>query len=131
MKFGIGIDSPIEVITFGIFMLAYKYSTAEALMLLATDIIALGITGRFKIDKLFTTIALLVIALCVPFINNLPLTILAICVLLFRYVVDFIGNLFILRNDDFITKLPQKIINAFFWVLFYLRFGEAFANLMA
>jgi len=131
MKHGIGFDSPVEVISFGVFMLAYKYSTMEALILLATDLIALSLTTRISFTKLSTTFSLFIIALSSPLLKVIPLPIAGILALAFRYIIDMIWNLIIMRNADYYRKIPQKIINSVFWVIFYLRFGEAFARLMA
>jgi hypothetical protein len=130
MKFGIGIDSPIEVISFGTFMLAYKYSSGAAFVLLVSDIIALAITTRIKIDKLITVFSLFIIALSSPLLKEISLPLAGILALAFKYLIDIIWNWVIMKNDEYYGKIPQKVINSVFWIIFYIRFGDGFASLM-
>jgi len=131
IKGTMNIDSPVEIITFSVYMLAFHYGTIYAFIMLFSDVIGLIITARFKLHKSQTLIYLFFISLIGKSLRFFPMVLGGIFILLIRYLVDFIINFLILRKGgDYLRKIPQKVINIIFWVIFYLRFGIIISNLM-
>jgi len=69
MKLGLGIDSPVEVITFGTFMAGYVYGPAEGLIISGSSLIAISVTGRIKFDKIVINFILFIIAFVAQYLR--------------------------------------------------------------
>lgn len=130
LKLKYGIDSPLEVITFATFFSSYAYGVAYGIIVSLSSLVAITLAGRANFYKLFTNVILVLIAVFVPFLKQIPFIYLGIFVLAFRYVVDILYNLVVRDERDYIRKLPAKALNLLFWLYFYLNFGEIFYSLV-
>jgi len=131
LKFGIGFDSPIEVISFGTFMSSYVYGPLEGVIVAGSSLVAISLTGRIKISKLSTNVILFMIAGLTQLLRNVNVSTAGILILVFKYSFDAFFYLVIYRDADYFRKIPTKLVNALFWVLIYLRFGQNIVSLMA
>jgi len=130
MKFGMGFDSPIEVISFATFMCSYVYGPVEGMIVAGSSLIAISLTGRMNTSKLFNNLVYFIIAYLVQFFRGFDIALAGIGFLIGRYVIDAVWNLVLLRNSDYMRKIPNKIINFVFYVLVYFSFSHGLASLM-
>jgi hypothetical protein len=130
LKYGYGLDSPIEIISFGTFMCSYIYGTKEAMIVASSSIIAVSLAGRMKTSKLVTQTIMFLIAFIGPLLRIFQVPVAGLLILGMKYLLDFIANVLVLRDSDYFRKIPQKSVNLVFWVIIYLRFAEEIASLM-
>jgi hypothetical protein len=130
LKYGYGLDSPIEIISFGTFMCSYIYGTKEAMIVAGSSLIALSLTGRMKTSKLITQSILFLIAFIGPLFRIFQVPIAGLLILCVKYFFDILINIIFLHDIEYFKKIPQKSINIIFWIIIYLRFADNIANLM-
>ena len=131
LKFGVGFDSPIEVISFATFMCSYVYGPLEGFIVAASSLVAVSFAGRMKISKLSTNIILFLIVGLVQLLKNINIVFAGFYILIFKYFLDAFFYLVIYRDGDYFRKIPSKLVNFIFWTAIYLRFGATIASLMA
>ena len=131
LKTGMGIDSPIEVISLGTFMCGYTYGPLEGMVVALSSLVSIIMTGRINISKLYTNAVLVLIGYVAHYFVFFDISIVGISFLVARYMMEYFVHLVIFNNTEIIGKLPEKIINLIFHAIFYLSYAKILYGIMA